>query len=202
VPTYNSQCFKMVCKNYDQKYCKKTEVIKNKCHTFICTFRSVGGIDTLLYRRAQILNGLFNESHVGTLFAALAGCSIMQTSILYTLFRSFRNSTDVSVPLPVLLWNMIMIGILVLIMLYVFGKAGSLHTKFKANTKKAVSNSVYATKGKKGGLMRRQRMFCRSCAPLKVAIGSSNFVESVTPLKFQDFSMNRFVDFLLLGKKE
>jgi len=85
-----------------------------------------------------------------------------------------------------------------IIILYVFGKAGQLHTEFKDNIKTAATHS----RRKKRGIIRKEKVFYQSCYPVRVAFGISNFVERNTPLKFVDFSIIRFVDSLLLGKRK
>lgn len=45
----------------------------------------------------------------------------------------------------------------------------------------------------------QQQRFLRSCSPLKVRLGSINFVDSLTPLNFVDFGNGLAVQLLLVG---
>ncbi|CAL8068500.1 unnamed protein product [Orchesella dallaii] len=157
---------------------------------------NLGGFDILTYRQMQILSSLFNESHVGILFVGLSGVSVLLTCFLHVLFQIVTTSS-IEIPLPVAIWCVILVAQMVTTILFMFGKAGSLHSLHEENMQVAKMKIASSFEQKRKWRI-EQRQLIRSCAPVKVAFGISNFVEKETPLNFLDFSINRFVDMLLL----
>jgi len=43
------------------------------------------------------------------------------------------------------------------------------------------------------------KKFCKSCSPIKIRIGSNNFLEALTPLNCSNFAFNLSVQILLVG---
>ncbi|ODM89042.1 SID1 transmembrane family member 2, partial [Orchesella cincta] len=58
---------------------------------------------TVIFRRAKILNDLFNLTNVDTILVGLTGLTVLQTCILYILFEA-GTSPSVTIPAPVTIW--------------------------------------------------------------------------------------------------
>ncbi|CAL8133427.1 unnamed protein product [Orchesella dallaii] len=141
-------------------------------------------------RRIQLLNILFNEAYVGTLFAFVGGCSCALTALSYALLRIFTSSLEFAV--LVIIWLVLMAVDAAIVMLYICKLAGSVNSVSKNVLQKQLAA---LSRKRKDGLTRR---VLKSCPPIKVSFGLCNFIDNETPLEFLEFSVNRLVDLILL----
>ncbi|CAL8121119.1 unnamed protein product [Orchesella dallaii] len=142
-----------------------------------------------LNRRIQLLNTIFNEAYVGTIFASLAGCSFALTMVSYTLFVVTTSSLDF--PFLVKVWLILMMFDGTVVMIYVCKLAASVFSMSK-NVLMKQNSTLSATR-----MYRLKKRILRSCPPIKVSFGLCNFIDNETPLKLLQFSVDRFVDLVL-----
>ncbi|CAL8114554.1 unnamed protein product [Orchesella dallaii] len=144
-----------------------------------------------VYRNIQLLSTLFNETYVGTLFVIIGAASGAVTSFSYTILKIYTSS--VHFPIAVILWILMIIFDSAVIMLYVCKLGGSVNAVSKRVLRRQFST---LSVGRTSNFERRVLV---SCSTIKVSFGLSNFIENDTPLKFIDFSVNRFVDLVLMN---
>ncbi|CAL8136414.1 unnamed protein product [Orchesella dallaii] len=151
---------------------------------------TVSKFQTENYRRIQYSSKLFNEAYIGILFAMLVGSSMILTSMTYIMFRVLNSTIIIS--LPVSVWILIEIFDTVVVILYIFGQAGSLFSLSSQVLNEERSACLL------GRANLHKRKVLRSCTPIRIEFGLSNFIDKVTPLKFVEFSIDRLVDLMLM----
>jgi len=156
----------------------------------LCLALKQSQFDVRIYRKIQLLSNLFNEAYVGILFVMLTGTSMVFTSMVYVLFRISVSSAEV--PSLVLIWTLIEAIDCAVIILYIFGLAGTVSSL----SKKVLDDTRADCQWKMVGISKRKEL--NACSPIKISFGISNYIEKPTPLKFLEFSINRFVDLVLI----
>ncbi|CAL8145171.1 unnamed protein product [Orchesella dallaii] len=167
---------------------------KSSLEIFFGKYAKMGMSQFRIYRQLQLLNKYFNEAHVGVIFITMMTCSLVQTCVAYVIAGILTTATP-TLSVPVVFVDLALLVDTTLISLYIFGKAGEVYSLSSGVLIKAQSSTLNrSTRARKVRLK-----FFKSCAPLKVYFGINNFIEKETPLKFLNFSIDRFVDLLLLG---
>ncbi|CAL8114672.1 unnamed protein product [Orchesella dallaii] len=140
--------------------------------------------------RIQLLNIMFNEVYVGTVFVVVAGCSCALTAFAYALLQIYISPSDF--PVPVIIWFLLMLVDSSIVLLYISKIAGSVFSISKDMLQKQHSALSASARG------RLQRRVLNSWKPIKVSFGLCNFIDDKTPLKLLEFSVARFVDLILM----
>ncbi|CAL8145288.1 unnamed protein product [Orchesella dallaii] len=148
---------------------------------------------------ARLVNIYFNEFHCGMLFVLMAIISTEQACTMYVVLQAIANQSVAKVPIPVSIWSGGLCLVLIATNMLMFGVAGSLHTLSMETLRLA------KRRGKKFDMTTRNesewKRILKAFPPVQIAIGMSNFIQKETPPKFFEYSIERFVDLLLLNHK-
>jgi len=165
-------------------------------------FRSKILSNTLMYRTVGLLNNWFNESYSFVMSLIIFASTFTPTpllSLLLSLVRTFGVTMGSGKPFSIeklilvvcLAW---LLGMATLVLVYVIGNVGSLYEVSGYGLKKSRSATLVSNENR---VVKWQALFHKSCRPVKVAFGVSNFVEQTTPFKLFNCSFLMFVDILL-----
>ncbi len=144
----------------------------------------------LFFRQIQLVNYLFNTSHVGVLVSTLLVTIVSQTTMMYFMLKTF---TGLNAPWPITLSNTLYTTDCFIMILGIFGFAAKVHS--------TSTEVLYKTKKMRVAQTNRTfSKFLKSCPVISIKFGMTNYIEKLTPLRFQDFNIGRFIDFILLEK--
>lgn len=151
----------------------------------------------LLHREIQILGKLFNEMHsrgmVVFLFCAMVAQLVPVTQLLQ---QAASHKTDTresdSAQFGAKMFFMVLLNNGISCMsLYIF--AGDIHETSKTALKKIKYTVVMKTP-------KIYSRYIKSLPIVRAKFGSTNFVEKLSPVVFQHFTVARIIDVLLLSK--
>ncbi len=144
-----------------------------------------------ILRHIQFLIAIFNGFHKGPLILAIIAATIVISAFaLPTIVRSSN------LELIFLLFLIVAVIDCYLIIVVMLGQMASLYVKSGRvfHDIKWKTNSNVAVQTKKWEIR-----FYRSCAPLKILLGSGHFLDAFTPLGCLMYSMDLCVNALLLS---
>lgn len=146
----------------------------------------------VIYREMQILVRLFNAISSSLLVFFLIFLTIMQ--VLYGfLLLSNPEELEGNLLMQVFLFLVLTNGVVGVSL--VFGFCGEIHDKSWKCMETLKENSRKLGNPKSVRLYRR---ILRSLPVVHVSFGSTNFIEKLTPVVFQQFATERLVDAMLL----
>ncbi|CAL8068530.1 unnamed protein product [Orchesella dallaii] len=151
----------------------------------------------VLYRQIQLINKLFNEFHTNVLFVWMLVTCLAETFTAHASIKLISQKITKST-LLVALWTVITTVDSMFITLVVFGLAGSIHFLSWRTLEEVRIRRSGLSEGKSQAKMRKM---LRSCPPIKITFGLSNFFEKTTPLNLFAYSIERLVDLLLLTQR-
>ncbi|CAL8125559.1 unnamed protein product [Orchesella dallaii] len=146
------------------------------------------------YRKMQLLWNVFNQIHSSFLVNfVLANGHVQILSVCFVLQISKRSSQQHSGFFPCLLATMATMDAICII-IGIFSSSAGVHS---ASVKVKRSLGEYQRKRMMRGAMMTK--IIQSLPEVKTKFGVSNFIDKLTPLKFQSFIINRILDLLLCG---
>ncbi|CAL8070508.1 unnamed protein product [Orchesella dallaii] len=158
--------------------------------------RSEVSFDLSLYTKVRLVNIYFNQFHCGFLFLLMAVVSSEQACTMYTSFQAVAQHSGKMVPIPVGIWSGGLCLVLIATNLIMYGVAGSLHTVAMDTLRVAKERKPW-----KNGIRNAEwKRMLKACPPIKIAFGMSNFIGKETTLNFFHYSIERFIDLLLLNR--
>jgi len=141
----------------------------------------------LLWRRYQTLLALYNDANANVIIPAL--CTSWEMVLILGMFIGIRLFGIVPLPIYITFLITTIDGIFCVNFIYkAAGEINELSLELKDKWK-------YASLS--GDKPKLNLKYVRSCRPLKLKIGSSNFFEMTTPLVAMDFCLDQLVTLLI-----
>ncbi len=143
------------------------------------------------FRHIQLLNAMLNEFHQDKLVFVITVTPIFVVAFALV---TFVKSPNADIMYLATLTIIIIDGFLAI--LITLGQMAILHSKSHEVIKYMLcKHGSQSTRNSR----RSELTFYKSCLPLRVKMGTGNFIESLTPLNCLGHSLNLSVNVLLLG---